>query len=363
MSPPPRIEFDALHHFDTVIDVRSPAEFAQDHLPGAINCPVLDDEERRVVGTMYKQQGAFEAKRLGAALVSANIARHLQTRFQDRPPGWKPLVYCWRGGMRSGSLVTVMRMVGWNAQQLNGGYKRWRAHVVQQLDALCPQLPLRVLCGPTGSGKTRLLHRLREAGAQVLDLEALACHKGSALGALPGRAQPSQKAFETALCLALETLDLTRAVYTEAESRLIGRLRLPAALVERLRDSPCIELHAPLEARIDWLLQDYPHLSQPTEGATQATPALSPLLDKLRPQRGHDTVNRWQALAREASPQALRTLVGELLTQHYDPHYARSQRSHFRQWEGRQPLQLATCLDPTVYQTWVRALTENQAKR
>jgi tRNA 2-selenouridine synthase len=359
MSPPPRIEFDELPRFDTLIDVRSPAEFAEDHLPSAINCPVLSDEERRVVGTLYKQQGAFEAKRLGAALVSANIAGHLQSQFHDKPAGWKPLVYCWRGGMRSGSLVTVLRMVGWNAQQLNGGYKRWRAHVVQQLDDLCPTLPLRVLCGPTGSGKTRVLHRLREAGAQVLDLEALACHKGSTLGGLPGQAQPSQKGFESALYGAIHSMDLTRPIYTEAESRLIGRLRLPATLVERLRDSPCIELHAPLEARIDLLLQDYPHLSQP---AGDGAPGLAPLLDKLRPQRGHDTVNRWQALAREGSPQALRTLVAELLTQHYDPHYARSQRSHFRQWEGRQTLSVNGTIDSAHGRGLAQALISNSAR-
>jgi tRNA 2-selenouridine synthase len=358
MNAPPSIDVDALERFDTVIDVRSPAEFADDHLPGAINCPVLSDEERRVVGTLYKQQGAFEAKRLGAALVSANIARHLQSQFHDKPAGWKPLVYCWRGGMRSGSLVTVLRMVGWNAQQLNGGYKRWRAHVVQQLDTLCPTLPLRVLCGPTGSGKTRLLHRLRDAGAQVLDLEALACHKGSTLGGLPGQAQPSQKGFESALWVALQALDLNRPVYTEAESRLIGRLRLPATLVERLRDSPCIELHAPLEARIDLLLQDYPHLSQP---AGEGAPGLAPLLDKLRPQRGHEAVNHWQALAHDGSPQALRTLVAELLTQHYDPHYARSQRSHFRQWEGRQTLSVSACIEPDHGHAWAQALLANQA--
>src|SRR5712664_2239089 len=111
-----------LPEFDEVVDVRSPAEFALDHIPGAINCPVLDDDERRIVGTLYKQAGAFEARRLGGAMVAANLARHLRERFDTRPPHWKPLVYCWRGGLRSGSMVTWLRLVGWDAQQLTGGY-------------------------------------------------------------------------------------------------------------------------------------------------------------------------------------------------------------------------------------------------
>ncbi len=196
--------------FDTLIDARSPAEYALDHIPGAINCPVLDDEERRFVGTIYKQRGAFEAKRVGGAMVAAHLAEHLRTRFADMPRGWRPLVYCWRGGLRSGSFVQWLRLVGWDAQQLNGGYKRWRGHVIECIDQLAPQLPLRVLCGATGSAKTRVLQALAIAGEQVLDLEDLAAHKGSVLGGWPGRPQPSQKAFETQLAAQLKAFDLTR---------------------------------------------------------------------------------------------------------------------------------------------------------
>ena len=181
-----------LHRFDTVIDARSPSEFALDHIPGAINCPVLDDEERRIVGTLYKQTGAFEARRVGGAMVAANLAKHLRERFADQPPNWKPLVYCWRGGLRSGSMVTWLRLVGWDAQQLAGGYKSYRRHVIDRIDELCPQLDLRVICGATGSAKTRVLQAMALQGRQVLDLEAFAAHKGSLLGALPGTTQPSQ---------------------------------------------------------------------------------------------------------------------------------------------------------------------------
>ena len=248
---------DDLAGFDTVIDVRSPAEFALDHIPGAINCPVLDDEERRIVGTLYVQVSAFEARKLGGAMVARNIARHLDTAFHDRPKGWRPLLYCWRGGMRSGSFVTWMRLVGWDAQQLQGGYKAWRAHVMARIAALAPSLPLRVLCGPTGSAKTRVLQALGALGEQVLDLEALAAHRGSVLGALPGTEQPSQKAFETQLATALKGFDLARTVWIEAESRKIGRISLPDALLERLRISPVVQIEATPDARLAYLLRDY----------------------------------------------------------------------------------------------------------
>ncbi len=305
--------------FDTLIDARSPAEFALDHIPGAINCPVLDDEERRIVGTIYKQQGAFEAKRVGGAMVAAHLAEHLRERFADRPRNWRPLVYCWRGGLRSGSFVQWLRLVGWDAQQLSGGYKRWRGHVIELIDALSPQLPLRVLCGATGSAKTRVLQALEAAGEQVLDLEDLAAHKGSVLGGWPGRPQPGQKAFETQLADRLKAFDLARPVYVEAESRRIGRITLPTSLLERLRASPCIEIAATPAARLAHLLHDYAYLGDDGE----ALAGQIALLHGLQP---NDTLERWQAWARGHD---LPPLFEELMRLHYDPLYARSQRSNF----------------------------------
>ena len=138
------ITVDDIPRFTTIIDARSPSEFALDHIPGSVNCPVLDDEERRIVGTTYKQQGAFEARRIGAAMVAANLARHLRERFADMPRQWAPLVYCWRGGLRSSSMVTWLRLVGWDAQQLAGGYKSWRRHVIEALEQLSP-IPRRMV--------------------------------------------------------------------------------------------------------------------------------------------------------------------------------------------------------------------------
>ena len=325
MRAPAPVRVNDRHRFDTLIDARSPGEYAIDHIPGAINCPVLDDEERRIVGTLYKQQGAFEARRVGGAMVAANLARHLKERFADQPAGWKPLVYCWRGGLRSGSMVTWLRLVGWDAQQLAGGYKSWRRHVIDQLEALCPALDLRVLCGATGSAKTRVLQALAAQGHQVLDLEGFAAHKGSLLGALPGTPQPSQTAFETRIAALLEGLDLARPLYVEGESARIGRLNLPQGLVTRMRESPCIEIAATPEARLAYLLRDYAYLGEDAE-------ALSRQLGLLKELHGKAVIGRWQQWAAAGD---LPSLFAELTALHYDPAYRRSQASHFRRWDER----------------------------
>ena len=312
-------DIEDLTSCDTLIDARTPAEFTIDHVPGAVNCPVLSDAERIVVGTLYKQRGAFEARRVGGGLVAANLARHLATTFGDKPVSWKPIVYCWRGGLRSGSMVQWLRLVGWDARQLAGGYKQYRKHVIATIDALAPQLRLKVLCGPTGSAKTRILQALAASGQQTLDLEACAEHKGSVLGGLPGVAQPSQKQFETRLAAALAAFDRSRTVYVEAESRKIGRLALPTALLDRLRESPCVELVASNAARLDYLLRDYAYLGDEPE-------ALAAKLAQLHGLQSNETLTRWKEWAAE---RALRPLFQELMTLHYDPLYARSQHGNF----------------------------------
>ncbi|WP_059414364.1 tRNA 2-selenouridine(34) synthase MnmH [Cupriavidus basilensis] len=311
--------------FDTLIDARSPAEFELDHIPGAINCPVLDNEERHIVGTLYKQVGAFEARRVGGAMVAANLARHLHTHFADRPEGWRPLVYCWRGGLRSGSMTTWLRMVGWDAQQLAGGYKAWRRHVIDTIDLQAPTLPLVVICGATGSGKTRVLQALAALGEQVLDLEALARHKGSLLGALPDIRQPSQTGFETMLADALERVDTSRPLYVEGESPRIGQINLPVPLVTRMRESSCLEIDAPLPARIAFLLKDYAYLGERPDWLAEQVGRLTPL-------HGKATVAVWHDLIRAGK---LPELFAQLTSRHYDPSYARSQGRHFHAWPDR----------------------------
>src|SRR3990170_4132865 len=276
--------------FDAIIDVRSPAEFAEDHIPGAISAPVLDDEERAKVGTLYKKVSAFDAKKLGAALLAKNFARHVETKFRDKEQNWRPLVYCWRGGKRSGAAAHILREIGWRADTLEGGYKAYRRWVVQQLEEIPGELEWRVIHGPTGSGKSRLLSALKAAGAQVLDLEDLAAHRGSVLGNLPGRPQPSQKMFESVLLKALGTLDFSREIYVEGESRKIGQLQVPEALIERMRASDCVLLQAGLETRVALLLDEYRHFF--TDPA-----ALGTQLDCLAGLHGREKVGEWKALA------------------------------------------------------------------
>ncbi|MFZ2853910.1 MAG: tRNA 2-selenouridine(34) synthase MnmH [Rhodocyclaceae bacterium] len=312
-------QLDEFSAFDEIIDVRSPAEFAEDHIPGAINCPVLDNEQRIEVGTLYKQVSPFEAKKIGAAHVAENIARHLREKFLDRPRTWRPLIVCWRGGQRSGSMTFIFRRVGWDAQQLENGYKIYRKMVVDTLAELPRQLRLRVVCGATGSGKSRVLQALERLGEQVLDLEELACHKGSVLGVLPDSPQPSQKMFDSKLLVALRRFDPTRPVFIEAESRKIGSIHLPDALIETMRCAACVSIDAAFGARVEFLLRDYNYfLSAPDWLASR--------LDALRKLQSRETVERWHAYISHAQ---WSELVGELLELHYDPLYQRSQNHNY----------------------------------
>ena len=308
-----------LAEFDEIIDVRTPAEFADDHIPGAINCPVLSDEERITVGTLYKQVSPFEARKVGAALVAKNIAHHLETVFRDKPKSWKPLVYCWRGGQRSGAMSIILNQVGWAAHKLEGGYKSWRRDVLEKLENLPGKFEYRVVCGATGSGKSRLLEALAEEGAQVLDLEALACHRGSVLGGLPQQEQPSPKWFETTLVQALRSLDPARPVFVESESNKIGRLTVPSPLLQAMHRSPCVLLDTAREARIALLLEDYRHL-------IEAPDLLLERLQILLPFQGAKRIEHWTSLVRSGD---FRALVDELLALHYDPGYLRSLGSHY----------------------------------
>lgn len=308
-----------LSGFDEIIDARTPAEFAEDHIPGAINLPVLDNDERIVVGTMYKQQSAFDARRLGGALVAANISRHMLATLQDKPKNWRPLIYCWRGGQRSGSFTTWLRMVGWDACQLEGGYKAFRHLVIAEIERIVPTLALRIVCGPTGSAKTRVLEALAAQGAQVLDLEDLAAHKGSVLGGLPGRPQPTQKRFETTLWAQMRTLDPARPVYVEAESRKIGLVFVPEPLIMAMRRAPCIMIDASRDARLDFLVRDYAYLGDDVG-------ALQDKLHRLREHQSRETLERWKSLA---AAHALPELFAELIDQHYDPLYHRSQNHNY----------------------------------
>ncbi|HTH45280.1 MAG TPA: tRNA 2-selenouridine(34) synthase MnmH [Oxalicibacterium sp.] len=333
-----------LQQYDAIIDVRSPAEFSEDHVPGAINCPVLDNEQRVQIGTMYKMQGAFEAKKLGAALVAKNIARHIEHSFLSQPHGWKPLVYCWRGGNRSGAMAHILARIGWPVTQLEGGYKAYRSRLVAELAVLPQTLHFHVLCGSTGSGKSRLLRELAEQGAQVLDLEQLAAHRGSVLGDLPSSPQPSQKMFESRIWNLLRHFHAGEPIFVEAESKKVGKLRVPDLLMEQMRASPCTMLELSVPHRVQLLMQEYAHfVSDPAQ--------LNKQLDFLTHLHGRAKIAEWHELALSGR---MPELVEDLLRKHYDPGYLQSIRRNFSRLAQADTLPLADISDPAFQQAAAR---------
>ncbi|NEP60815.1 MAG: tRNA 2-selenouridine(34) synthase MnmH [Symploca sp. SIO2G7] len=311
--------------YSEIIDVRSPSEYAEDHLPGAINLPVLDDTERAKVGTIYKKVSPFEARKLGASLVAQNLAQYLSTHFAAKAKDYHPLVYCWRGGQRSNSMALVLNQIGWQVTVLEGGYKTYRAYVRQQLEQLPAQFTCKILSGLTGSGKTHILRQLAKRGVQVLDLESLANHRGSLLGqewemgkggknSATIAPQPSQKRFESLLLKTLQSFDHNKLVWVEAESNKIGQLYLPPSLWEKMKQAGCVEVQLSQAARVEWLLQEYPHLVTHPE-------LLKGKLEYLKSRYGKKKINEWYRLIDMKQGHAL---VGDLLENHYDPAYQRS---------------------------------------
>jgi tRNA 2-selenouridine synthase len=305
-----------LSSFDAVIDVRSPSEFAEDHAPGAISLPVLSDEERAEVGTLYVQVSRFKARRIGAALIARNVARHLETALADKGGDFRPLVYCWRGGQRSRAMAVILSEVGWRTAVLAGGYKTYRRHVQQRL--YDEDLPLKAVLieGRTGSGKTEILGRVAALGCQVVDLEALAEHRGSLLGAHPGRAQPSQKMFESRLLGAVERLDLSRPVVIEAESSKVGERMVPPSFWKAMTAAPRIALAAPPAARARYLAGAYADV-------VRDRTAFDGALERLPIYPGRKATRRWRELADAGE---LEALAAELIEIHYDPAYDRAAR-------------------------------------
>ncbi|AWB49554.1 tRNA 2-selenouridine(34) synthase MnmH [Gemmobacter aquarius] len=297
--------------FDDIIDVRAPAEWAEDHVPGAISLPVLDDDERARVGTIYKQVAAFAARKIGAALVAKNAAKHLEGPLADKPGGWRPLVYCWRGGQRSGSFASILAQIGWRVEIIEGGYKSWRHLVVDALyDDVFP-CPVVVLDGNTGSAKTDVLNRLPALGFQVIDLEGLANHRGSLFGHMGD--QPSQKAFEGRLAIALARLDPSRPVVVEAESSKVGEVRLPPKLWRAMVAAPRVAIAASRAARAGYLVTAYADMV--------ADPArLDGILASLRAAHPADVIADWRVMAAAGR---FVELAEALMEHHYDPRYGK----------------------------------------
>ena len=307
-----------LSEFDEIIDVRSPSEFSLDHIPGARNCPVLDDEERAKVGTLYKQD-PFLAKKMGAAMVSRNIARHLETSLLDKPRTWRPLIYCWRGGKRSGAMAHILSEIGWHTMRLEGGYKAYRKMVLEALDRLPERFEFRVICGATGCGKSRLIKALSGIGEQVLDLEEIARHRGSVLGKMPGIEQPGQKYFESCIWHILSGFDPGKPVYIESESKKIGNLRVPQAVMDAMWKSRCIRIEASVSVRSRILNEEYRHFFGQPE-------ILFAQLDRLMELHGHETIGSWKSMAERGEWDLL---IKTLLENHYDRAYEKSITKHY----------------------------------
>jgi tRNA 2-selenouridine synthase len=334
-----------------LIDVRSPAEFALDHVPGAINLPVLDDQERAIIGTLHATH-PFEARRRGASMVAVNIARMLEGPLALLAPDIPMVVYCWRGGNRSGALATILARVGWKTSVVEAGYKALRAELVRDLDRLSQGLQFQVLAGRTGVGKSRILQALERLGAQVLDLEALARHRGSVLGGWPGEVQPSQKQFEALLWNTLRNLDPTRGVFVESESKKVGQRHIPDSLIRVMRASPCCRIEASLEVRSELLLEEYEHFIQdPNQLVRQ--------LDCLTGLHGHAVINQWKLWMQQGE---WITLTRDLLAHHYDPSYDKSMQRNYRLIEAAQNFKLESS-EPKAIDQLAHALMQSGSTR
>ena len=319
MAPPiVRLSLDSdladFDNFDTVIDVRSPAEFADDHIPKAINLPVLDDQQRAEIGTIHKRLSPFNAKRKGAAMVAQNIATHLHTRLQDKDRDWRPLIYCWRGGQRSSAMAQILSNVGWHTKVIDGGYKSYRRHVLDCFDSLPAQLSLLIISGQTGTAKTHILRAASVKGMQIIDLEKLACHRGSLLGGEPGQTQPTQRYFESQLCVELKKCDPARTILVEAESNKIGNIHVPPALWAAMRKAPTIRVTAPMDARVNFLQRDYAHMINNPN-------VIMPLLSKLNHRHSAKQLAVWNDMIDQKD---WPNFIKSILETHYDPSYQRS---------------------------------------
>jgi tRNA 2-selenouridine synthase len=310
------IEPETFAPYDDVIDVRSPSEFADDHIPGAINLPVLSDQQRAEVGTIYVQQSRFLARRIGAAHVAYNVATHLGATLNNKGPRYRPLIYCWRGGQRSNSMATILSQIGWRVGVLDGGYRTWRRSVVKVLSNEISPLRVILIDGQTGAAKTEILKRLAILGAQTIDLEAMAAHRGSVFGGLPSVPQPTQKFFESQIFAALREFDLSKPIVVEAESRKIGQRVVPPALWSAMSGAQWIEVRADPGPRARFLVETYADvIAEP--GALQTA------LQLLTPFHKKECIANWRQLAAD---QKYQRLAEELMRDHYDPLYRRSQK-------------------------------------
>jgi tRNA 2-selenouridine synthase len=297
-----------------IIDVRSPSEFINDHIPGAVNLPVLSDTERAEIGTLYKQESSFVARKKGAALVARNIANHLDKTMYKMESNLIPLIYCWRGGQRSRAFAQICSEIGWKSYILNGGYKTYRRSVIERLKKIPDNLKLIVVAGRTGSAKTDVLCALSKKGAQVLDLENLASHRGSLLGRIKNKEQPSQRFFESKLHSQLSKFDPSLNIYVESESSRIGDVQIPGDMWKKIIAAPMISITTPSDERAAYLLRGYKNL-------TNDLSELNNFIAGMTYRHGKVRAAIWENFIQDKS---WKPLVEDLLRSHYDPAYDKS---------------------------------------
>ena len=304
-----------LESFDEIIDVRSPAEFKDDHIPGAINLPVLFDAERESVGYIYKQESRFKARKIGAAYISRNVGEHLANSLATKARDWSPLIYCWRGGQRSSSISLILSEVGWRPTILQKGYKNYRRNAVRFLETFNIKHKVILISGNTGTGKTELLEKLASFGLQTVNLEKLAKHRGSIFGKLKSP-QPSQKLFESLLFFNIQKFDPSEPIIMEAESNKIGAISIPAGLWNCMKQAPRIELIASAKERSKYLVKAYCDLTENLDD-------LRNKLNLLIPLQGQKKINEYLKLV---SSKNFSQLALDLIVSHYDPRYENTQQ-------------------------------------
>ncbi len=304
-------EIEALRpRCDYILDARSPAEYAEDHMAGAINTPALDDDQRAEIGAVYARD-PFAARKTGALYALESVLRFVASPLvQDASKKTAFLVYCARGGLRSGAFSTTLSQIGFAVFRLKRGYKSYRAYALHTLAQPLPQ-PVYALYGNTGSRKTRVINRLRDR-FNVIDLEGCAKHRGSILGDLPRQPQASQRAFETALMEEIRRFDPGKPTLLEGESRMIGRCAVPNALWLQMIAARNLWLETPRDQRAANILDDYRDLKDPAYLETRLNRLGRYLSHQLQVELHADmTAGRWP------------DFVDKLLAAHYDPLYAR----------------------------------------
>jgi len=302
--------------YDEIIDVRTPLEFEEDHIVGAINLPVLTNEQRVQVGSLYHKD-RMAGRKLGAALITANISQHILEHFTSKAGNYRPLVYCWRGGQRSRSMALILREIGFQAAIFQGGYKGYRQLVREtvqesELNNRIDEFRFILMSGTTGSGKSLILETLQKRGEQMIHLELLARHKGSVLGNYPGEVQPSQKLFESQLFHLLQfEMDPSKIIWLEYESFKIGNITVPKKVSNKMVESDRVHIEATLDDRVSYILQDYSYICADPE-------ALKATLRRLDRLAGKKMVDSWRELVDDGK---FEELVRNLVVDYYDRCY------------------------------------------